>query len=151
MALFGLIFVAFKMRLKIGGLQGAGEFSIQMVMKSPSQNSQQNPRPNSQGRMGETFTDFFCEVRSVKNPRVAPRMAFSLRELFFQTWGGSQASEVQKSFYDKKESMHGAYQFKSDLGTEIVALLVSYTSSPTVATQVFAKQSSFQITCARVA
>ena len=26
-------------------------------------------------------------------PRVAPRMAFSLRERFFQNWGGSQVSE----------------------------------------------------------
>ena len=41
-------------------------WKVQMIMKNPSQNSQQNPQPNSHGRVGEIFTDFFCRVQSVE-------------------------------------------------------------------------------------
>ena len=41
-------------------------WKVQMIMKNPWQNSQQNPQPNSHGSVGEIFTDFFCKVRYVR-------------------------------------------------------------------------------------
>ena len=54
-------------------------WKVQMIVKNPSKNSQQNPQPNSHGHVQEIFTDFFCRVGRLKK-------AHKHKEMGPQSW-----------------------------------------------------------------
>ena len=55
-------------------------------------------------------------------PRIAPRMAFSLRERFFQNWGGSQVSE-------KSQEANACKMFWSTIWTAFPPCLSTFCAS----------------------
>ena len=51
--------------MRISQVRCGLSWKVQMIMKNPSQKSQQNSQPYSHGYVGEVFIDFFCRVGSV--------------------------------------------------------------------------------------